>query len=220
MKVALYARVSTDDRNQDATLQLPALRNLAERRGYDVVAEYIDEASAKDANRPKWKELMASASKHDIDAIMATKLDRIMRSIVHLDTTMQQLNTYNVQLIFLDMEVDTRSPNGRLQLHLISAIAEWERDIIASRTSEGMQARKARGQKFGRKERDDIPIMDIAAMRISGKGWKIIAAETGIPRSTLHDRKKHIDEATERLLEQGSVNVPVSEQGSVKGGSV
>ena len=62
MIVAIYVRVST--RKQDETNQLPRLREIAKNRGFEVVNEYSDETSAKDANRPGWKELMEDASKH------------------------------------------------------------------------------------------------------------------------------------------------------------
>lgn len=79
MIVAIYVRVST--RKQDETNQLPRLREIAKNRGFEVYHEYSDEASAKDANRPGWRGLMEDASKHRFDAILVTKLDRVMRSL-------------------------------------------------------------------------------------------------------------------------------------------
>lgn len=219
MKVALYARVSTNNTGQDETLQLPRLYEVAKARGYEIYGEYRDEASAKNGNRPRFKDMMADASEHKFDAIMATKLDRIMRSIVHLNTTMDNLNVYNVSLICLDIgEINPRSPNGRLLMNFLGSIAEWERDTISSRTKEGMQARIARGQKFGRKKRDDIPLSVIALMRKNGMGWSRISQELGIPKSTLIDRKTEVEEAMKCLLEQGSEKVPPVSDGSEKEG--
>ena len=219
MKVALYVRVSTDNTGQDETLQLPRLREIAQARGYEIFHEYQDQASAKDGNRPKFKEMMAAASEHKFDVIMATKLDRIMRSVVHLNTTMDNLSVYNVSLICLDIgEINPSTPNGRLQMNIIASIAEWERGIISARTSEGIQARKARGQTFGRKKRDDIPLSAIALMRQNGIGWSSISQELGIPKSTLLDRREDIEKATKRMLEQGSEKVPTINDGSEKEG--
>jgi len=217
MKVALYARVSTDNTTQDETLQLPRLREMASRRDYEVVAEYTDKASAKDGNRPAFKDMMVAASRHEFDAIMATKLDRIMRSVVHLSTTMEQLEVYNVALIFGDLDINPRTPNGQLVVNVVGAIAQWERQIISSRTSEGMQARKARGTKFGKKVRDDIPIKEIARMRIDGKGWAAISKEMNIPKSTILDRRALIEDA-KQLIEKGSDNVPAVGNGSEREG--
>lgn len=123
MKVAIYARVST--RKQDETNPLPRLRETAVNRGYEIYREYTDEASAKDANRPGWKDLMADASERKFDAILVTKLDRVMRSLVQLNITMQDLQTYGVRLICLDQgEIDPSNPMGKMQMQLIGAIAE------------------------------------------------------------------------------------------------
>ncbi|WP_400209407.1 recombinase family protein [Methanomethylophilus alvi] len=150
MIVAIYVRVST--RKQDETNQLPRLREIAKNRGFEIYREYSDEASAKDANRPGWKELMDDASNHKFDAILVTKLDRVMRSLVQLNITMSNLQTYCVKLICADIgEIDCSTPMGKVQMQIIGAIAEWEREIIVQRTKEGIDARKARGAKLGRK---------------------------------------------------------------------
>ena len=195
MKVALYARVSTDDKGQDPEVQMDILRSLAEARGYSVEREYIDFASGKDGNRPQFKELIRSASKHEIDAIMAVRLDRVMRSVVNLNTIVQQLSIYNVKLIFTDMEFDPSNPSSKLVFNFLSAIAEWERDIISKRTKEGLAHAKNKGVKLGRSRRTDIPVTQIAMMRIHGLGWRAISSELGIPKSTIIGRREDIESA-------------------------
>lgn len=217
-RVALYARVSTDDKGQDPTTQLDIIRDIAKRRGYIIEGEYIDYASGKDANRPKWKDIMTKAQHHDIDIIMALRLDRVMRSVVHLSSTVEQLKTYRVKLMFTDFEFDPENPNSVLTLNLLSAIAQWERQIISARTKEGLAHRKNKGVKLGNKFRDDIPIETIARRRLEGKGWKVISVEVDIPKSTILDRRAEIEEVMKTLSKQGSVNVPVVGEGSAKGG--
>ena len=181
MIVAIYVRVST--RKQDETNQLPRLREIAKNRGFEVYHEYSDEASAKDANRPGWRGLMEDASKHRFDTILVTKLDRVMRSLVQLNITMSNLQTYNVKLICADIwEIDYSSPMGKVQMQIIGAIAEWEREIIIQRTKEGIEAKKAKGIKLGRKKRDDIPIETIVTLRIAGNSWKSISQDLHIPK--------------------------------------
>ncbi len=208
MTVALYVRVSTQDGRQDETLQLPRLREIAAARGYQVYREYTDEASGRDANRPGFQDLMADARLHKFDRILAVKLDRIMRSVVNLDTVLQQLDVYGVALECLDIGlIDTRSPNGRLQVQLIGAIAEWERETISVRTREGMAARKARGQHMGRKRRADIPLQTVAALRDSGESWVQIARELHIAKSTLMDRREEVMAIQRPRTERGTDQV-------------
>lgn len=192
MIIAVYVRVST--KKQDEANQLPRLREIAANRNYEVYKEYSDEASAKDANRPAWKELMQDAADHKFDAILVTKLDRVMRSLVQLNITMSNLQTYGVKLICADIgEIDFSTPMGKVQMQIIGAIAEWEREIIVQRTKEGLEARKAKGVRLGRKRRDDIPIDTIVTLRISGKSWKSISKDLHIPKTTLLRRRAEVE---------------------------
>lgn len=203
MIVALYARVST--RKQDETDQLPRLNETARNRGYTIYREYSDEASAKDANRPGWKDLIRDASEHRFDAVLVTKLDRVMRSLVQLNITMANLQTYGVKLICLDMgEIDPSTPMGKVQMQIIGAIAEWEREIIVQRTKEGLEAKRAKGVHLGRKKRDDIPIETLAALRSIGKSWNEISQEMHIPKTTLLRRREEIS----RYLARSRKEVP------------
>ena len=197
MKVAIYVRVST--KKQDETNQLPRLREISNNRGFKVYREYSDEASGRDANRPGWKELMQDASEHRFDAILVTKLDRVMRSLVQLNITMTNLQSYGVKLICADIgEIDYSSPMGKVQMQIIGAIAEWEREIIVQRTKEGIEAKKLKGIRLGRKRRDDIPIDTIVKLRLAGNSWKSIARDLHIPKTTLLRRKSEVEDIIEK----------------------
>lgn len=187
MKVALYCRVSTEDRGQDTGVQKKILTELAESRGYEIVAVYEDHASGKDPNRPQFKDMMAAARKHRFDAVMAVRIDRIMRSVTHLNNILQELKEYNVQLIFTDMNLDLSNPSNKLIFNIVGAIAEWERQIISTRTKEGLAFAKKKGKVLGRNRRDDIPLSDILRMRSEGMGWGTISKTLGIPQSTIID---------------------------------
>lgn len=215
MRVALYARVSKDD-DQTPENQLDILRELATRRGYDVAGEYVDRASGKDPNRPAWKELMEVARRHDVDAIIAVRVDRIMRSVVHLSDTLGKLEAYRVALIFSDMDYDPGTPSGQLMINIVGAIAQWERQIISTRTKEGLNHRKAQGKVLGRQRRDDVPIREIALLRSTGTSWASIAALTKIPKSTLLGHREDIDLALAAMTR--TENPPPVSEGSIKGG--
>ena len=190
LRVVLYARVSTDNKDQDPETQLDIIRPIAERRGYKVVGEYMDFKSGKDANRPQWKIVMDMARNGQIDGIMALRLDRIMRSVMHLCEVIKELEKYNVRLIFSDLEFDPKNPNSALTINILSAIAQWEREIIYARVKEGMNHRKSKGQVFGKAKRD-IPV--------HGLGWKTIADQLDIPRTTIKGREEDINAEIEKI---------------------
>ena len=78
-------------------------------------------------------------------------------------------------------------------MQIVGAIAEWEREIIAQRTREGIEARKARGVRMGRRRRDDVPISAAAALRMDGRSWASISKDLRIPKTTLLSRKAEIE---------------------------
>ena len=137
---------------------------------------------------------MRDAQEGCFAVVMAVKLDRIMRSVVNLNTVLGQLQVYNVKLVTEDMgEIDPDKPNGKLILQVIGAIAEWERDIIRSRTQEALDEKKAQGIRLGKKARDDIPLQEIAEDRKAGMSWNQISAKYRIPKATLMSRAKLVE---------------------------
>ena len=147
MKVCLYARVSTEEQNTDN--QILRLREVATARGWDVVEEYVDKASGKDARRPALDKMMNDAKKHRFDKIIAVKLDRIARSVVNLFNLMTDLDNWNVKIEFLDQPIDTSTAYGRMILTVLGAVAEFERELIVDRTNAGIQRAVAQGKTLG-----------------------------------------------------------------------
>ena len=196
MRVAIYARVSTHD--QDELLQVPRLESYCARLEYQVSKVYTDEASGRDANRPGWKALLSDARRGEFEAVIVTKLDRIMRSLTQLLDILQDFEKRHISIITLDQGIiDMSSANSRLQISIIAMVAEWEREIISERTKEALRAKKEKGIVLGRPT-VRLPIHTIALMRVAGKSWSSISQELNIPRSTLNNYRKEIEaEASE-----------------------
>jgi DNA invertase Pin-like site-specific DNA recombinase len=146
MKVALYARVSTDDRGQDPETQLYRLRAIAQGRGYEVFDEYIDHKSGKDPNRPEFQRLMLDAKAHAFDMILITRLDRMMRSTKNLFKVLEDLEAWNVEFECTEQPLSTHGAMGRMMLTITSAFAEFERELIVERSKEGTARAKAEGK--------------------------------------------------------------------------
>lgn len=153
MKLALYARVSTND--QDCAMQLREMREYATRQGFEC-EEYIDKGvSGAKANRPALKRLMNDARLKRFDAVITWKLDRFGRSLQQLIENVQLLDSYGVRFISLTQGIDTdqRNPCGRLLLHIMGALAEFERETIIERVRCGIANAKASGIHCGRPQR-------------------------------------------------------------------
>ena len=206
MMVALYARVSTD--KQDETLQIPRLRAYCDRCGHDIYQVFQDEASARNADRPGWKALMSDAHGHRFDAIVVTKIDRVMRSLVGLHQVMEDLGKCGILLITLDQgPLDFASPNGRLLISFLGSIAEWEREMISARTREALAAKKEAGIKLGRPANEDIPLRKIALMRRAMYSWSAISRETGVSRTWLHNHQDDIEAELAEMAHEESTDL-------------
>lgn len=150
MRVGLYARVSTRDKDQDPELQLQPMREYAAARGWRVT-EYVDRVSAADmVGRTGWVQLLADARHRRVDHVMAWKLDRPFRSTLHCLRTLEELDHRGVGFSCLTQEIDTTSPTGRLLLSILAAVAEFERGLISERVREGMVNARRKGARIGR----------------------------------------------------------------------
>lgn len=151
IRVALYARVSTRDKDQDPELQLDAMRDYVRVRGWDSV-EYVDTAAAGDlAHRQAWARLLADAAQRRIDRVLVWKLDRAFRSTLHALATLRDLEHAGVGFASLTQpELDTTSATGRLVFTILAAVAEMERELIADRVREGMRLAARNGARIGR----------------------------------------------------------------------
>ena len=151
MRVALYARVSTRDRDQNPETQLYALRQFAEMREWDVVKEYVDHASATDLRgRTAWRELLEQVRKGGIDLVAVLKLDRAFRSAKDTYDTLADFNERKVGFIAITQPIDTTTATGKLLLGVLAAVAEFEKALIVERTKEGLARAKAQGKRLGR----------------------------------------------------------------------
>jgi DNA invertase Pin-like site-specific DNA recombinase len=124
-RVALYARVSTND--QRADLQLHDLRRLAEQRGWKVVGEYIDEGySGTKDRRPALDKLMADSRKGRFDVVAVWRFDRWARSVRHLVVTLDDFRERGIDFVSVNDGIDTSTAAGRMVFAVIAAMAAYE----------------------------------------------------------------------------------------------
>jgi DNA invertase Pin-like site-specific DNA recombinase len=184
-RVALYARVSTCNGQQDPELQLRELREYARLRGLTIVGEYVDRISGSKDSRPALNRLMADASQRKFDAVLVWKLDRFGRSLRHLVNALAELEALGLTFISLRDNLDLSTPSGRLMFQIIGAMAEFERSLIQERVKAGLRNAKAKGRRLGR-PRADINEDDVLALRKSGASWRTIAEKLGVGLGTAH----------------------------------
>ena len=186
MRTALYARVSTSDKGQDPEMQLRELREHCQRRGWEIVGEYVDVGvSGSKDSRPELNKLVADAKRRKLDAVLVWKLDRFGRSLKHLVNALAEFESLGIAFISLKESLDLTTPAGRLMFGIIAAMAECERDLIRERVRAGIANRRAKGFRVGRKP----IILDagrLATMRSDNKSIREIALTLGCSPSLVH----------------------------------
>ena len=150
-RAAIYVRVSTD--KQTVENQLRELRQIAERRGWQIVEEYHDAgisgAKGRD-QRPGLDRMLKDASKRRFDVLMAWAIDRLGRSLIDLLGTIQGLEAANVDLFLEQQAIDTTTPAGKLMFQVTGAFAEFERSMIRQRVNAGLRRAVEQGKQLGR----------------------------------------------------------------------
>lgn len=184
LRMAIYARVSTSNHGQDVSLQTRELREYCERRGLEIVGEYIDVGvSGSKDSRPQLNRLMADAKLRRFDAVCVWKLDRFGRSLRHLVNALADLESLGISFISLKDNLDLSTPSGRLMFQIIGAMAEFERALIQERVRAGLRNARAKGKRLGR-PRVIVDASRIADLRTKGRSWAEIKAEVGVSKGT------------------------------------
>lgn len=185
MRIALYYRVSTSDQTTEP--QRLELLEYARRRGWTNFREYRDVISGTKTARIGLEMMMRGVRKHQFDAVLVAKLDRLGRSLPHLAQLIAELDSHKVALVATTQGIDTteQNPAGRLQMHVLMAVAEFEREIIRERTKAGLKAALARGSTLGRKARQWTP-EEIAAIKAHNGTVKELAQKLGASIGTAH----------------------------------
>lgn len=192
MRVFGYARVSTKD--QSLEIQIEKIREVCKNREFELVQIFSEKASGKNVSgREAFLDMLDSLKTNplSIDVVLVYKLDRLGRSLPDLINTTKFFGDCGIQLISITDNIDTTTSQGRLFFHLMSAIAEFERELIYERTQAGIQKARQEGKKFGR-PRKRIDLTDVK---------KMLAA--GIPKTRIcKDLKCSISHLNSRLAEE------------------
>ncbi len=173
-----YARVSTTD--QHLALQRDALKAA----GCEHV--FTDQGiSGRVADRPGLDRALRALKPGD--TLIVWKLDRLGRSLAHLVHTVADLGKRDIGFRSLSDPIDTTNAEGRLVLHMMGALAVFERSLIAERTTAGLQAAKRRGARLGRKPSLNPEQIAMARRMIdTGESPRAVARSLKIGKSTLY----------------------------------
>lgn len=199
MTVAIYARVSTSE--QTCENQLVELRGYCAARSW-TVREYVDQGvSGARETRPALDAMLAAVKRRHVDAVVVWRLDRLGRNLRHLILMLDELQAMGVAFVSLGEGIDTSTPAGRLQLHILGAMAEFERARIAERVTIGLARAKAQGQRLGRPRRR---VTEAEIDGTSGLSVRKAATVLGVSKSFVAEWR-----LSRNLAASGAESVPV-----------
>ena len=152
MKVAIYSRVSTRNHGQDNINQLRQLREYCERQGYDVVGEYVDEASGARSDRSEFRRLFEDAHHRKFDLVLFWSLDRLSREgVLQTLRYLERLTSYGVAWkSFTEQYLDSAGIFKDAIISIMATLAKQERIKISERTLAGLQTARTKGKVLGR----------------------------------------------------------------------
>lgn len=177
MKVG-YARVSSHGQSLDTQVE--------KLTAYGC--EKIFQEKKSGASRDKREAVNAALEFcREGDVLVITKLDRLARSMFDLQDITKTLHRKGVDFVVLDQSIDTTTPAGRLTFHLLGAVAEFERDLIAERRNEGIAKAKEKGVKFGRREKlTPAQLEELRARHGAGESRQDLMRIFAISKSTFY----------------------------------
>lgn len=204
MRAAVYGRVSTTD--QTAENQLIELRQYCAARGW-TSTEYTDTgvSGAKD-RRPALDSLIADAKRRRFDVVVCWRLDRLGRNLRHLVTLVEEFQALRVDFVSLGEGIDCTTPAGKLQLHILAALAQFERERIRERIHAGLARARRDGTRLGRR-RERISAKEI--QRTAALSIREAAKALGVPPSRVHRERA-------RYRSAGNPRVTPSAEGSTQ----
>jgi DNA invertase Pin-like site-specific DNA recombinase len=192
-RVAIYCRVSTDDKGQDPENQLRQLRSWCGRLGYTIAREYVErESGGRGAEyRTQLARLFSEAARREFDLLLVWSLDRFSRegmaaTVGHL----QRLAQHGVAFrSFTEEHLSTDNELVRnVLLAVLASLAKLERQKISQRTKAGLERARAMGKRLGRPKFSDGDLERLRAALDAGDSWHTVSRKTRIPYSTV---KKH-----------------------------
>jgi DNA invertase Pin-like site-specific DNA recombinase len=179
-RAALYARVSTAA-GQSPQMQIDCLREYAQRRGLEIIEEYIDNGiSGTKDRRPALDRLMDASRRRQHDMVLVYRFDRMARSTSHLLRVLEEFEGLGINFVSYSEGLELGSALGRAMFTIIGALAELERNLIVERSTEGQRRARARGKHVGRPRKAVDTDMILHLRQREGLSLRAIAQRLGI----------------------------------------
>lgn len=185
---AIYVRVSTAKGKQTTDSQLHEVKQYCSARGWSNCQIYSDKVSGGKASRPSLDRMVQDMRHGKVERVVSFKLDRIGRSLTHLCLLVDEMDRLGIPLICTSQGIDTsgNNPAAKLQLDVLKAVCEFEKNIIIDRVNAGLNAARAKGKILGRPSTLHKRRGEVMELRKKGMGVRGIAKELRMPPASVY----------------------------------
>lgn len=199
--MAIYARVSTADKNQTVENQLRDLLAVAARQDWEIVATFLDEgisgAKGRD-KRPGFDALLKGVARKDFDLIACFSVCRLGRSLPDLINFLGDIQSKGVNLYVHTQGLDTSTPSGAMMFSIISLFSSYEKTILRERILSGLRRTT---KKSGRKPMPEDRAEAIKRSLLDGQGIRATARLHRASTTTVTAIKRSLETVEEAVLE-------------------
>lgn len=175
-----YARTSTSE--QIAGFQAQE-QDLLEAGCQKIFREQVSSVDVKE----RAQLALARDFIREGDTLIVTKLDRLCRSLSHMNCVLDTLSEKGASLRILNLGIDTGSPTGQLVLNVLGGIAAWEREMMLERQRDGISRAKALGKYKGRAPTAQAKASEVLGLTRAGMGATRVAKQLGMSRASVYN---------------------------------
>lgn len=194
MKLFGYARVSTEEQVKSGSLeqQIKRIKKYCKENEHELIHVYADAGVSAVKQRPDMEKLLQKLRSGHGEGVVVTKLDRWGRSVKHLVMSVDELKHLGRHFISIDDNLNTQTTNGRLMFHILSAFAEFEREIIKERMQAGRERALAEGKRLHRPKKE-LDLKEIRRFYVDlGLSARAIAKVSQVSTSTILSRLREM----------------------------
>lgn len=215
-RVACYARTSTIDQATGLESQVRVLRSYCEQNNILETEFFTDGGiSGTKASRPALDQMMAAVERGEISTVVVHSFSRFARSTTHLLNALTKFKEKGVHFVSISERIDTNSAVGVAIFSILAAIAQLERDLIASRVKIGLENARAKGKLIGRRKmRDSDLIRKLLKAGMSYRNISVVAkCSHGSVSAERAAMKREEEELQRKLTEKAEAEKQLQESG-------
>jgi len=185
MKVAVYARVSTDD--QELTQRIASCQRFCEYRKFEITGEYSEKMSGKNAKRPQYLKMISDLRTMKYDGVVVFRLDRLGRNSRELALLIDELENKGIKVFSVNESFDTSTAIGRAMREIIYIFAQLEREQISEATTQRLRSIKESGKRLGQVPCSEYQVNKVKELSLMGLSSRKIAAQMQISHVTVNN---------------------------------